>query len=102
MSDKIPELPKYEGPVANHTPSTGSGSSKAGGYTMGCGVLIVFFPLILAFFSTAPSANMWSEGDSNSGGSALWLMMLTIPLGFIVGIVGLAMYLVGSSKRNRK
>ena len=101
MSDENPELPKFEDPMANQTPSSGSGSGKAGGYTMGCGALIAFFPLILAFFSTAPGANMWSEGDSNSGGAALWLMMLTVPLGFIVGIVGLVIYLVGSSKRNK-
>ena len=102
MSDETPELPKYEDPMANRKPSSGSDSAKAGGYTMGCGALIAFFPMILAWFETAPGANMWSEGDSNSGGAALWLMMLTVPVGFVVGIVGLIMFISGSSKRNRK
>jgi len=99
---QIPEPPKSEDPMVNHTPSSGSDSAKAGGYTLGCGALIAFFPMIIAWFETAPGANMWSEGDSNSGGAVLWLMMLTVPIGFFVGLIGLIMMNKSSSKSDKK
>ncbi len=86
------ELPKWEDPLKqvnfsqNSTP--GVDSVKSGGITMGCGAIFAFFPMIIAMISTAPGSNMWSEGDSNSGGSALWLMMFTFPIGLIMMIVG--------------
>jgi TRAP-type C4-dicarboxylate transport system permease small subunit len=65
------------------------------------GVVIIFSPIALAFLSTAPGANMWSEGDPNSGGAAIWLMFFTIPLGGIIGIIGFIMMIVGAAKGSK-
>jgi hypothetical protein len=99
-----PEPPKHEesAPLSSQDSGTGGGSTNAGGYTMGCGALIAFFPMIIAWFETAPGSNMWSEGDPNSGGAVLWLMMLTVPIGFFVGLIGLIMQISSSSKSKKK
>ena len=56
--------------------------------------LVAFSPLALAFLSTPPGGNMWSEGG-DGGGSAIWLMILTLPLGLVIGIVGLVFLIMG-------
>ena len=52
------------------------------------GFVVAFFPLALAFFSTAPGHNWMSEGDSQSGGSYIWAMLVSLPIGFVIGLVG--------------
>ncbi len=62
---------------------------------MGCflyglvALAVLFAPILIAFATTAPGANMFSEGDSNSGGSAIWLMFFSIPLSFFIFIAGI-------------
>ena len=53
-------------------------------------LLVMFFPVFLAFANTAPGANIFSEGDPNSGGAAIWLMMFTIPAAFFIVIAAIA------------
>lgn len=56
--------------------------------------LIAFSPLALAYLTTPAGGNMWSEGGSG-GGSAIWLMILTLPLGGIGLLVSLILLIVG-------
>lgn len=52
------------------------------------GILFAFLPLLLAFlFSLAKGVSMWDEG-SGSGGY-IWLMLGTLPVGFLLIIIGL-------------
>lgn len=71
---------------------------KSGKTLMGCGTIFAFFPLIFTMVSTAPGSNMWDESDPNSGGAGLWALMVTLPIGFVAGLIGLVMYISGSSK----
>ncbi len=93
MSNEIPEQP-------NNRP--GRATLITGAIIMGCGFLIAFSPLAIAYFSTAPGANMWSESDPNSGGSAIWLMIITLPAGFVVGIIGLIISIIGAVKSKKQ
>jgi TRAP-type C4-dicarboxylate transport system permease small subunit len=76
-------------------------NSKAQGglITLVVGLLIIPSPIFLAWLSTAPGSNMWSEGDPNSGGAAIWLMFLTIPFGGLIALVGLILFLTGLAKK---
>ena len=75
--------------------------AKVGGGVMGCGCLVMFAPLLLALAATAPGHNPFSEGDSQSGGTYLWGMLLTLPLGFAIGIGGLVTLIVGLVRRRK-
>lgn len=107
MSNENPELPKYpespENDVPNELPNNRRGRTAliTGAITIVCGFLIAFSPLAMAYFSTAPGANMWSESDPNSGGSAIWLMIITLPAGFVVGIIGLIISIIGAVRSSR-
>jgi hypothetical protein len=63
------------------------------------GPLFAFSPLALAWLSTPPGGNMWSEGGGG-GGSSIWLMFLTIPFGFIALIVGLIFTIIGLATKS--
>ena len=56
-----------------------------------------FAPLAIAFLSTPPGGNMFSEGGSG-GGSAIWLMFITIPVGAILALIGVVRTLTGISQ----
>lgn len=73
---------------------------RMGVWTMYWGAFVAFCPMGLAALATAPGYSMWSEGSSQSGGSILWLMLMTVPAGLILGIVGLVMALSGSSSKS--
>jgi hypothetical protein len=60
-------------------------------------VVFTFSPLLIAFLSTPPGGNMFSEGG-DGGGSAIWLMFMTIPIGFAGTIVGLVITISGVTK----
>ena len=70
---------------------------KNGLWLMYWAALIAFSPIGLAAISTSPGHNLWSEGDSQSGGSAIWAMLVTVPIGLIVGIIGLVQLASGSA-----
>ncbi len=65
------------------------------------GPLFAFSPLALAWIMTPPGGNMWSESGSG-GGSAIWLMFLTIPFGFIALIAGLVFTIIGLVTKSQK
>jgi len=58
------------------------------------GILFAFSPVAIAFSSTPPGGNPFSEGGGG-GGAALWLMILTLPIGAIVAIIGLVFLFIG-------
>lgn len=94
---EIPQPPQIpEAPIERATPSSMSSLAKAGLWTMLAGVVIAFSPIAIAFFSTL-GGNMY---DETGGGAALWLLFMTIPLGFITGIVGLVLLIVGVNKKS--
>ena len=66
--------------------------------------LFAFSPLAIAYLTTPAGGNMWSEGG-DGGGSAIWLMFLTIPaslLGLLAGIILLVFGFVELSKEKRR
>jgi len=58
------------------------------------GFLITFSPLLIAFLSTPPGGNMFSEGGGG-GGSAIWLMIFTLPFGGMTALTGVVMHFRG-------
>lgn len=101
--ENAPEAAEAE---PNHQPADESTApkntqAKVGGGVMGCGCLVMFAPLLLALAATAPGHNPFSEGDSQSGGTYLWGMLLTLPLGFAFGIGGLVTLIVGLVRRRK-
>jgi hypothetical protein len=65
--------------------------NPTGPIVSGCGCLFAFIPIVFAFLATAPGHNMWSEGDSQSGGTYIWGMLFTLPIGFVGFIVGIVL-----------
>jgi hypothetical protein len=68
--------------------------SKLGAILSFGGILFAFAPVALAFISTPVGGNPFSEGGGG-GGAAIWLMIITLPLGAITSIVGLVFMLSG-------
>ena len=58
------------------------------------GFLITFSPLLIAFLSTPPGGNMFSEGGGG-GGAAIWLMIFTLPIGGMTALTGVVMHFGG-------
>lgn len=63
--------------------------------------LFAFSPLAMAYLATPPGGNMWSEGG-NGGGSAIWLMFMTIPLGFLGLLAGIIVLIIGLVKLSQE
>ncbi|CAB4929509.1 unannotated protein [freshwater metagenome] len=62
------------------------------------GILVMIAPVLIAVATTPPGHNMFSEGDSQSGGSAIWLVLLTFPLGGAAALTGA---IIGIIRRSR-
>lgn len=58
------------------------------------GFLITFSPLLIAFLSTPPGGNMFSEGGGG-GGAAIWLMIFTLPVGGLTALTGVVIHFAG-------
>jgi cytochrome bd-type quinol oxidase subunit 2 len=58
------------------------------------GFFITFSPLLIAFLSTPPGGNMFSEGGGG-GGSWIWLMIFTLPFGSATALTGVVMHFGG-------
>ena len=57
------------------------------------GLIFALSPLLLAFVTSIfQGGSMWDEG-SGSGGY-IWLMMGTLPVGFVLVVIGLVMKIV--------
>jgi hypothetical protein len=100
VPDEAPAAAPNDQPAQDSTAPKNT-QAKVGGGVMGCGCLVMFAPLLLAFAGTAPGHNPFSESDSQSGGTYLWGMLLTLPLGFAIGIGGLATLIVGLVRRRK-
>ena len=62
------------------------------------GAVTTVAPLFYASATTSSSSNWLSEGDNSSGGSAIWLMILTVPLGIAMIFVGIAVWRAGIAR----
>lgn len=62
------------------------------------GAFTIIAPLFYASATTSSNSNWLSEGDSSSGGSAIWLMILAVPLGIAMIFVGLAVWRAGIAR----
>jgi len=57
------------------------------------GLLTAVFPIICAFlFSLLNGGSMFDEGSG--GGGYLWLLMITVPIGLLIVVIGLIVMLV--------
>lgn len=85
------------------TPTQGNpvNTVKSGKTLMGCGTIFAIFPLFVAMFTTAAGSNMWNESDPNSGGAGLWALIVTVPIGFFVVLIGMSMYFAGKRKLSK-
>ncbi len=57
------------------------------------GLLVAFSPLLIAFVTgLIQGVSMWDEGSGT--GAYIWLMMLTLPVGFVLACIGIVKKLV--------
>ena len=57
------------------------------------GLVFAFAPLLIAFVTgLIQGVSMWDEGGG--AGAYIWLMMLTLPVGFILVVIGIVMKFV--------
>lgn len=78
-------------PQQNHQQSSEFAKAGLPGIiVIALGALTIVAPLFYASATSSPNSNWLSEGDSSSGGSAIWLMILTVPLGIAMIFIGLA------------
>ena len=61
------------------------------------GLLFAISPIALAFVTSLfQGGSMWNE--SNGTGGYIWLMFLTLPIGFLLVVVGLVMMIVRKAR----
>jgi hypothetical protein len=61
------------------------------------GLIFAFSPILLAFVTTLfQGGSMWNE--SSGTGSYIWLMFLTLPVGFLLIVIGLVMLVVRKTR----
>jgi uncharacterized membrane protein YhaH (DUF805 family) len=57
------------------------------------GLIFAISPILLAFMTSLfQGGSMWNEGSGTGG--YIWLMFLTLPVGFLLVVIGLVMVLV--------
>ena len=60
---------------------------------MRVGLLFAFSPLLIAFVTgLIQGVSMWDE--SSGTGAYIWLMLMTLPVGFVLVCIGIVMKLV--------
>jgi hypothetical protein len=64
------------------------------------GLVIGLFPILLSALLSIGCQNSFDE-SSCVGAVVLWYLLATLPLGFLVSIVGLVLWLVGSGRKPR-
>ncbi len=62
------------------------------------GLVIALFPLLLSVLFSIGCENPFDE-SACSGAVALWYLLVTLPIGFLVSIVGLVFWIVGSGRK---
>jgi uncharacterized membrane protein len=57
------------------------------------GLIFAISPILLAFITSLfQGGSMWDEGSGTGG--YIWLMFLTLPVGFLLVVIGLVMMVV--------
>ncbi len=62
------------------------------------GLVVGLFPLLLSVLFSIGCENLFDQ-SACSGAVALWYLLVTLPLGFLVSMVGLVLWLVGSGRK---
>ena len=62
------------------------------------GLIFAVSPLVLAFVTSIfQGGSMWDEGGGT--GTYIWFMMLTLPVGFVMVVIGLLKMIIGRGRR---
>jgi hypothetical protein len=69
-----------------------------GQWLSGGGCLLALSPIALALLATPIGGNMFSTGG-DGGGAALFLLIVSLPVGLVVSVVGLVMWLTNRSRK---
>jgi uncharacterized membrane protein len=57
------------------------------------GLIFAISPILLAFITSLfQGGSMWDEGSGTGG--YLWFLMMTLPVGFVLFVIGLVMMIV--------
>jgi uncharacterized membrane protein len=57
------------------------------------GLIFAISPILLAFIASLfQGGSMWDEGSGTGG--YLWFLMMTLPVGFLLIVIGLVMMIV--------
>jgi uncharacterized membrane protein YhaH (DUF805 family) len=57
------------------------------------GLIFAISPILLAFITSIfQGGSMWDEGSGTGG--YIWFMLLTLPVGFLLVLIGLVMVIV--------
>ena len=69
-----------------------------GKWLSGGGCLLALSPIAFALLATPIGGNMFSAGG-DGGGAALFLLILSLPTGLVVSVVGLVLWLNNRKKQ---
>ena len=62
------------------------------------GFLVAVSPIALSFVTSLfQGGSMWNE--SSGTGGYIWLMFLTLPVGFLLVVIGLVMFIIRKLKK---
>ncbi|MFZ4108524.1 MAG: hypothetical protein ACOYK4_05905 [Candidatus Planktophila sp.] len=62
------------------------------------GLIFAVSPLVLALVTSIfQGGSMWDEGGGT--GTYIWFMMLTMPVGFVMVVIGLLKMIIGRGRR---
>ena len=62
------------------------------------GLLFAFSPLLMAFVTgLIQGVSMWDEGSGT--GTYIWFMLLTLPVGFVLIVIGVVVRFVRITRR---
>jgi hypothetical protein len=75
-----------------------SRAGLVGRWLSGGGCLLALSPIAIAVLATPIGGNMFSTGG-DGGGAALFLLIVSLPVGLAVSVVGLVMWLSNRSKK---
>jgi len=76
---------------------SGNKKNLVGKWLSGTGCLFALSPIALAILATPIGGNVFSTGG-DGGGAALFLMMLTLPIGGIVSVLGIVLWATNKRK----
>ena len=77
---------------------SGNKKNLVGKWLSGSGCLVALSPIAMAILATPIGGNVFSTGG-DGGGAALFLLLLTMPVGALVSIVGIVLW---STNQRRK